>query len=137
MFFQTCNILIDIIPRVYTEKILQPLNKTQLIKLSLKTQKQTSNIINTLTEEIKEIHRSFKKFGSEIIAVKKVNDSLVKQLSSVEQQCWNIETYSRREYVDVVGIPSSVEQDQLEPTVCRTLYHIGVNISRDKIEACH
>ena len=90
MFFQTCNILIDIIPRVYTEKILKPLNKTQLIKLSLKTQKQTSNIKNTLTEEIKEIYRSFGKFGPDIIAVTKVNDSLVQKLSSVEQQCWNI-----------------------------------------------
>ena len=37
----------------------------------------------------------------------------------------------------VVGIPSSVEHDQLEPIVCRILHHIGVNISGDKIEACH
>ena len=137
MFFQTCNILIDIIPRVYTEKILQPLNKTQLIKLSLKTQKQTSNIINTLTEEIKEIHRSFKNFGPDIIAVKKVNDSLVQKLSLVEQQCWNIGRYSRQECVEVVGITSSVEHDQLEPTGCRIFYHIGVNISANKLEACH
>ena len=31
----------------------------------------------------------------------------------------------------------SVEHDQLEPIVCRILHHIGVNISGDKIEACH
>ena len=36
-----------------------------------------------------------------------------------------------------VGIPSSVEHDQLEPTGCRILHHLGVNISEDKIEACH
>ena len=29
--------------RVYTEKTLQPLNKTQLIKLFFKTKEQTSN----------------------------------------------------------------------------------------------
>ena len=39
--------------------------------------------------------------------------------------------------MEVVVIPSSVEHDQLEPTVCRILHHIGVNISGDKIEACH
>ena len=122
---------------VYTEETLQPLNKTQLIKLFFKTQEQTNNTIKTLTEEIKEIHRSFKKLESEIIVVKKVNDALVKQLSSLERQCWKNEQYSRREYVEVVGIPPSVEHDQLEPTVCRILHHIGVNISEDKIETCH
>ena len=71
----------------YIEKILQPLNKTQVIKLFLKTQEQTNNTINTLTEEIKEIHRSFKRLELEIVVVKKVNDAFVKQLSSVELQC--------------------------------------------------
>ena len=66
-----------------------------------------------------------------------MNDSLVKQLSSVEQQCWKNAQYSRRECAEVMGIPSSVEHDQLEPILCRILHHIGVNISGDKIEACH
>ena len=69
--------------------------------------------------------------------MKKVNDALVKQLSSVERQCRKNAQYSRRECVEVVGISSLVEHDQLEPTVCRILHHIGVNISGDKIEACH
>ena len=122
---------------VYNEETLQPLNKTQLIRLLLKNQEQTNNTINTLTEEIKEIHHTFKKLESQIIVVKKVNDALVKQLSSVEQQCWKNAQYSRRECVEVVGIYSSAEHDQLEPILCRILHHIGVNISGDKIEACH
>ena len=63
--------------------------------------------------------------------------TLVKQLSSRERQCWKNAQYSRRECVKVAGITSSVEHDQLEPTVCRILHDIGVNISGDKIEACH
>ena len=122
---------------VYTEETLQSLNKTQIIKLFLKTQEQIKNTINTLTEETKEIHCSFKKLESEIVVVKKVNDALVKQLSSVERQCWKNAQYSRRECVEVVGIPSLVEHDQFEPTVCRIMHHIGENISRDKIEVCH
>ena len=39
--------------------------------------------------------------------------------------------------MEVVGIPSSVEHNQLEPTVCRIPHHIGVNISGDKTEAYH
>ena len=69
--------------------------------------------------------------------MKKVNYALVKQLSSVERQCWKNSQYSRLKCVEVAGIPSSVEHDQLEPTACRILHHIGVNISGYKIEACH
>ena len=54
---------------IYTEETLKPLKKTQLIKLFFKTQEQTNNTVNTLTEEIKEIHRSFKKLESEIVVV--------------------------------------------------------------------
>ena len=69
--------------------------------------------------------------------MKKVNDALVKQLSSSERQCWKTALYSRRECAEVLGILSSVEHDQLEPTVFIILHHIGVNISWIKIEACH
>ena len=72
---------------VYTEETLQPLNKTNIIKLFLKTQEQSDNIINTLTEEIKEMHCSFKKLESEIVVVKKINHALVTHLRSVEPQC--------------------------------------------------
>ena len=53
IFFQTCNTFVDVMAGVYTEETLQPLNKTQLMKLFLKTQEQTNNAISTLTEEIK------------------------------------------------------------------------------------
>ena len=86
---------------VYTEETLQPLNKTKIIKIFLKIQEQTNNTTNTLTEEIKEIHRSFKILESEILVVKKVNDALVKQLSSVQRQCWKNAQYSRRDCVEM------------------------------------
>ena len=62
---------------------------------------------------------------------------MVKQLSSVEHQCWKNVRYSRRECVEVVSIPSLVESDQLQPTVCRILQNTGVNIYGNQIEACH
>ena len=48
---------------VYTEETLQSFNKTELIKLLLKTQEEINNTINALTKEIKEIHHTFKKNG--------------------------------------------------------------------------
>ena len=112
-------------------------HRVQYFSLKLCTRFLHGNTINTLTEEFKEIYCSFKKRESEIDVVKKVNDALVKQLSSVECQCWKNAQYSHWECVEVVGIPSSVKHDQLELTVCRILHHIDVNISGDKIEVCH
>ena len=37
----------------------------------------------------------------------------------------------------MVGLPSSIADDQLENTVCRVLQHIGANITYEKIELCH
>ena len=45
--------LVDVMARVYTWEILQPLNEKQLIKFFLKTQEQKSKAINILTKGIK------------------------------------------------------------------------------------
>ena len=66
---------------------------------------------------------------SDISVVKNVNNILSKQMSSIERQCWKNAQYSRRECVEVVGLPSIIEDKDLEPTVCRVLQHIGVGIT--------
>ena len=58
-------------------------------------------------------------------------------MSSIERQCWKNAQYSRSECVEVVGLPSSIEDKDLEPTICRVLQHIGVGITGESIEACH
>ena len=120
---------------VCTEETLLPFSKTQIIKLLLKTHEQTSDTINPLIEEIKEINRNFIKLEFEIIVVKKVKRQCCR--TSVERQCWKNAQYPRRERVEVVGISFLIQQDQRESTVCRILQHIGVNITDNKIEACH
>ena len=122
---------------IYTEDTLRALNKTQLIKLFLKSQEHTKGIINSLTEEMKNLNENFKKLESDVAVVKNVNNILCKQIVSVERQCWKNAQYSRRECVEVVGLPSSIADDQLENTICRVLQHIGANITNEKIESCH
>lgn len=111
-----------------------PFNKTQLTKLFVKTQEQASK---TLTEETKENNRNLKSLfeitKSEITVVIKVNDTLVKQLSSVKAS-----VLEKRLVVFPLRMcrgsemPSLIQHDQLESTVCRILQHIGVNITENK-----
>ena len=122
---------------VYTEETLRALNKNQIIDLFLKTQEQANTTIASLTAEIKRLNENFQKLESDVSVVKNVNNILSKQMSSIERQCWRNAQYSRRECVEVVGLPSSIEDKDLEPTVCRVLQHIGVGITGEGIEACH
>ena len=122
---------------VYTEETLRALNKNQIIDLFLKTHEQANTTIASLTAEIKRLNDNFQKLESDVSVVKNVNNILSKQMSSIERQCYKNAQYSRREFVEVVGLPSSVEDKDLEPIVCRVLQHIGVGITREGIKACH
>ena len=122
---------------IYIEVILRALNKTQLIELFLKLQEHTKEIINSLTEEMKNINENFKKLKSEVVVIKNVNNMLCQQMESVKRQCWKNAQYSQREYVQVVRLPSSVADDQLENKVCRVLQHIVSNVTDEKIESCN
>ena len=121
---------------VYTEDTLKALNKTQLIDLFLKMQDQTNCTIVSLMAEMKELSSSFKRLESDVQIVKTVNNNLIKQLENTERQCWANAQYSRRECVEVIGIPKTVESKDLEHTMCKVLNSIGFDIEEDRIEAC-
>ena len=55
----------------------------------------------------------------------------------MEKQCWANAQYSRRECLDVVGIPREVSGEVLEEKVLKLLGKRGCNISPERIEACH
>ena len=62
---------------------------------------------------------------------------MVKQLSLAEQKCWKNAHFFHREFVEVMGTPSSIELDHLESTACRTVKGIAVYITGKKIDAFH
>ena len=99
---------------VYTEDTLKALSKTQLIDLFLKMQNQTNSTIVSSMAEMKYLSSSFKRLESDVQIVKTVKSNLLKQLGNTERQCWAKAQYSRRECVEVVGIPKTVEWKDLE-----------------------
>ena len=121
----------------YTEESLKPYNKQQLIKLFLEVQKQANKTISRLTNEIKLLKENYKKLESDISVSETVSSLLTGQRNNVERQCWSNAQYSRRECLEVVGIPSSVNIKDLEVKVCTVFNRIGVAVKPDDIEACH
>ena len=108
----------------YTEDTLKALNKTQLIDLFLKMQDQTNSTIVSLMAEMKELRISFKRLESDAQIVKTVNNNLLKQLENTETHWWANAEYSRRECVEVIGIPKTVESKDLEHTICKVFNSI-------------
>ena len=55
----------------------------------------------------------------------------------MEIQNNNVEQYSRRNNVEISGIPQSVSDNQLEEKVVDILKVIDVSITTNKVEASH
>ena len=121
----------------HTEESLKSMLKPQLIELVLHLQKHTTETINKLTNEIKKINETFSKLEADINITKNVNTKLTEQLVETERQCWANAQYSRRECLEIVGIPSTVENDDLEEKVCEIFQKIGVSVTEADMEACH
>ena len=68
--------------------------------------------------------------------VKNINNKLVERVVATERQCWENAQYSRRDTLEVVGIPMSVRDNVLEQ-VCDVIQEIGVDICDRDIQACH
>ena len=106
---------------VYTEEKLRALNKKQIIGLFLKIQEQTNTTVASLTAEIKRLNENFHKLESDVSVIENVNNILSKQMPSIERQLWKNAQRSRRECNEVVGLPSSIDDKELQPIVCRIL----------------
>ena len=68
---------------------------------------------------------------------KKVNTILSKLVKDLEIQCAKSEQYSRRECLEIVGIPSTIKQSELEGKTLEIFNEIGVEIDPENVEACH
>ena len=66
-----------------------------------------------------------------------VNNKLVDQVTRFERKCWENEQYSRREFIEISGIPQSIKQMDLEKTVLNDFDKIDAPVDPQNIEVCH
>ena len=55
----------------------------------------------------------------------------------MDRQCWANAHYSRRECLELVGVPRSVSDGDLEEKVFKIFEKVGCPIKGTHIEACH
>ena len=90
-----------------------------------------------LTEEAQKMNTNFELLKSDFSATRIENNFLDERLITLKRQCWANAQYSRRECLEITGIPSSVSDKDLEEVVCKAITKAGVDITEDDIEDCH
>lgn len=121
----------------HNETSLLKLNKDELARIVLDLQQKQDNLLNKINQDLTDLRKSYTMIESELSIARAVSSTQRKQIIELERQCWRNEQYSRRECLEVAGIPDFTEDHKLEETVIDVLNKIDVPVQKDNIEACH
>ena len=66
-----------------------------------------------INKDIVELKYKSEKLESELVVSKSVNSNLRKKIIILERQCWANNQYSRRQCLEISGIPESIENKDL------------------------
>ena len=95
------------------------MNKDVLADKVLDYKERFDFSLSAINHELKELNTDFCKLESGLAASRNVNDKLTKQLILVERKCCANEQYSRRECIEISGIPETIQDDDLEDCVLK------------------
>ena len=123
---------------------LNKLSKEELINFTLKIQEAHGKYIEEIVKKLDEALENIKALTdrqqiieSSLVVSKNVNDKLQARVIKLEREVYVSQQYSRRECLEFTGIPSDVDNKDLEGKVCEILQAIDVNVNPDDLEACH
>ena len=120
-----------------SEESLNKLTKPEIVAAYMNLQTKMTKMESNMINEVRKLNGNLEKLRSELDVTKNVNSLLSDRLTSLERQCWANAQYSRRECVEISGIPKSVEDNALESTSCKIFDKVGMEINQNHIEACH
>ena len=121
----------------YTEDGLDKLLKKDLISIILSQQRKIDQDNISWLDGICKLNDNFSKLEADVKIAKNINNLLSQRVVDLERQCWANAQYSRRECLEIVGIPRSVDDNSLEEKVIQVFEKVGCNIDSSNIEACH
>ena len=111
----------------YSLSSLIKLTREELANIVLDYQHKFDNSLGSINAELLELKTKFTKMESDL----KVK--LMERLVVTERKCWANEQYSRRECLQISGIPESVSDNAFEDKIQGVLR----GIDTENIESCH
>ena len=117
---------------------LEKMNKIDLIELCVEMQQgNDASVLTQINGNLELLNHRFEKLESELTISKKVGGLLQTKIKALERRCVMAEQYSRRECLEISGIPVSISNDDLEEKVRDIFNLIEAPVSAENIEACH
>ena len=99
------------------------MSKDEVIALTLEYQAK----FNSTVASIADLKSDFRRLESK----------LCDRVTSLERQCWANNQYTRRECLEITGLPENTENGNLEDLTLKVLNEIGVNVDSRNVEYCH
>ena len=93
------------------------LNKENLVRLLLDYQGKFDSILEDVKNNFDELKTKFTILEADLNTSRNVNSKLSDKLINVEPRNLANEQYSRRECLEISGIPSSVKDNELETKI--------------------
>ena len=128
----------------HTENTLRDLKKENLITLVLNLQNDREKLIekfcerlDTLSNTVDNLSSKLDLVESSLVVTKIVNDNLLNRITAFERNLHAQEQYSRRGCLEIVDIPISIDDKNLQSTVCNILNKIDVPCGPEDLEDCH
>ena len=143
---------------ILTRKQLENMTDDQLLEFAMKLQNNMINKQTNLINDNKEFREKLSIIDSKFDELKNENEVLTSKVSvaektsstlstdykninekviEMERNMHRMEQYSRRECIEIVGIPSSITNDLLEEHVLLIFEKLGVVLETMDIVACH
>ena len=121
----------------HTEQSLSKLSKDDLARLVLDYQGKFDSVLKTVKDDICEMKTKFTALESELHVSKTVTDNLTKHIKTLERKCYENEQYSRRECLEISGIPGSIADNALEETILDLFSKCNAPVDPSNVEDCH
>ena len=115
-----------------SEVALSKLTKYKMIALTLEYQAKFDNTLLNINKELRELRNDLKKIQS-CLSQKNVNSKLHKRAVVLARQCWGNSQYSRRECLEITGVPDRISNDDLETTTIKIFDKLNVAIDPSKL----
>ena len=90
------------------EASLSKMNKEDLIRLALDFQQKHDNLFGKLMEDFADPKANYDKLEADLSTSRTVSDTFKNCIITLEGKCWRNEQYSRREYLEISGIPNGM-----------------------------
>ena len=120
-----------------SKSALKKLSKGEVIALVLEYQNKFDFTLPTISKEISDLRQNYERKQSELYISRQGSSKLREQIVSLERQWWSNCQYSRRECLELSGLPESLKNSKLEDTALQLFERLDVEIDSSNREDWH